>query len=391
MLLIFETGVGPSPAKMVAIRKIATAAVAVTSTATTTTNDTNADTGTAPPQTSVTACVTLRRSSRLAGSALPRNPAPAISNKRRAPKRKPQNTLGLEPSEPTAPTATTAQIIETFPRLSGMFLDQSVEGADVEPEIAFVGGDIFSYAAGRQRELAEARKAPPPKKRKSGPKRKRPDDNDDANEGRDVVRDNPRKRSCRSRYRPGNRYPIAAGPPAGTAARIQYLMDEHRWPEQINGDNARIHLWDHQYELRVATHCPASRLPAPPQTTTGPPTSATKATLTANPEADAGEPRTQREQGWVHRHTVQIKSLRDGVVKDIKMSSRDQQGERGGTLRSWRIRSNGESAVPTAMGLPKQGEKRKRSPTAEERVMAAPTESEPAASQRGRSKRRRQG
>ncbi|KAF3314042.1 hypothetical protein TWF173_005148 [Orbilia oligospora] len=121
---------------------------------------------------------------------------------------------------------------------------------------------------------------------------------------------------------------MATGPPAGTAARLQYLMENQEWPVRVNGDKIRDHYWNCLYETRVATHCFASQLPPiPPQNPATRPRASTTTAFTENSEVHASRPTPSTE--WVHRHTIQIRYLGDGAVEDYKMFSRDQHPEGG--------------------------------------------------------------
>ncbi|KAF3104819.1 hypothetical protein TWF103_006793 [Orbilia oligospora] len=155
-----------------------------------------------------------------------------------------------EESRNKTPVPTTSEVHEIFPYLRKMFLDPE-SGAGVEAR--FLQWEMFSQAAGRQKLLRAA------ENNKRGKKRSYPS--------------------------PTPKQKMATGPPAGTAARLQYLMENQEWPIRVNGDKARDHYWNCLYETRVATHCFASQLPPiPSQNPAARPRAFTTTASTENPE-----------------------------------------------------------------------------------------------------------
>ncbi|KAF3189649.1 hypothetical protein TWF225_002786 [Orbilia oligospora] len=138
---------------------------------------------------------------------------------------------------------------------------------------------------------------------------------------------------------------MATGPPAGTAARLQYLMENQEWPIRVNGDKARDHYWNCLYETRVATHCFASQLPPiPSQNPAARPRAFTTTASTENPEG-------------------------------------------GQLIRVWRLRKEG--GVPNELAdVPCQGEKKKH-PSADVEGGATDDNAELASWRGGREKRQR--
>ncbi|TGJ64920.1 hypothetical protein EYR41_008926 [Orbilia oligospora] len=147
------------------------------------------------------------------------------------------------------------------------------------------------------------------------------------------------------RRRPTKRQKMAMGPPAGTAARLQYLMENQEWPIRVNGDKARDHYWNCLYETRVATHCFASQLPPiPSQNPAARPRAFTTTASTENPEG-------------------------------------------GQLIRVWRLRKEG--GVPNELAdVPCQGEKKKH-PSADVEGGATDDNAELASWRGGREKRQR--
>ncbi|KAF3280454.1 hypothetical protein TWF970_002674 [Orbilia oligospora] len=127
-----------------------------------------------------------------------------------------------EESRKKTPVPTTSEVHEIFPHLREIFLDPE-SGAGVEARL--LHWEMFSQAAGRQKLLRAAEN----KKREGKRSLPIPDPKVQSDDESDVDA-NPRY----PRRRPTKRQKMATGPPAGTAARLQYLMENQEWPTEAN-------------------------------------------------------------------------------------------------------------------------------------------------------------
>ncbi|EGX44630.1 hypothetical protein AOL_s00188g298 [Orbilia oligospora ATCC 24927] len=258
-----------------------------------------------------------------------------------------------EESRKKTPVPTTSEVHETFPHLREMFLDPE-SGAGVE--VRLLHWEMFSQAAGRQKLLRAAENKKRGEKRSlpiPGPKVQSDDESD--------VDTNPRY----PRRRPTKRQKMATGPPAGTAARLHYLMENQEWPVRVNGD-----------KVRTTTGTVYMRRESPP--TASLPNSLLSPLKTPLPVLEPPQrppsPKTPRYLG-------------NGAVEDYKMFSRDQHPEGGRLTRVWRLRKEG--GVPNGLAdVPCQGEKRKR-PSVDDEGEGTGDNAELTSRRGGREKRRR--